>query len=231
MGAAPFGQHPAGSFDFTPPEHVVYVEPFPRRVRGHRGEGVVVDSEAVLLVHETGTLPHYAFPGGDVTVDGEPEPHAPGYVTVAWDSVDEWYEEDERVEVHPRDPYHRIDTFATTRAIQVSLSGIVLAESRRAHALFETSLPVRWYLPRDDVRLDLLEDSPTITRCAYKGTARHWSARVNGEAVDDIAWGYGDDEVWREGEPVRGLLAFYNELVDLEIDGVPQERPVSPWSR
>ena len=119
---------------------MVFVERFPGRVRGRIGDRTLVDRDAGLFVHETDELPHYAFPVADVHVDGEPEPHAPGHVTVAWEAMEEWYEEDERVEVHPRDPYHRIDTFATSRVVRVSLAGIVLAESRRARALFEMSL-------------------------------------------------------------------------------------------
>jgi len=208
---------------------VVFVERFPGRVRGRIGDRTLVDRDAGLFVHETDELPHYAFPVADVHVDGEPEPHAAGHVTVAWEAMEEWYEEDERVEVHPRDPYHRIDTLATSRVVRVSLAGIVLAESRRARALFEMSLQIRWYLPRDDVRFELLQESPTVTRCAYKGTARHWSAHTSGEVVDDVAWSH--EHVRREGEPVQHLVAFYDELVDVEIDGDPQDRPATRWSR
>lgn len=225
IGTGPFGPHPAGRFDFDPPGHVVYVERLPRRVRGVVDGKAVVDSEDAVLVHETDNLPHYAFPAGDVFLDAEPEPHADGYVTVPWDAVDVWFEEDERIEVHPRDPYHRIDTFSTSRRVTVSIDGVVLAESTRAKALYETGLPTRWYLPREDVRLDLLEPSETATQCAYKGTAQHWSARIRDRLVADVAWGYGHDVVFQEGEPVRGLVAFYNERVDLEVDGTREERP------
>jgi len=230
MGRAPFGGSPAGRFNFEPPDHVVYVEAFPRRVRAERGGEVVVDSDRVVLVHESGELPHYAFPGHDVRVPATPEPHAEGYVVVGWGEVDAWFEEDERVEVHPRDPYHRIDTFSTSRVITVSVEGVTLAQSGRAKALYETGLPVRYYLPAEDVRFDLLERSETVTQCAYKGTATHWSARVDGGLVTDVAWSYQDD-VWREGEPVRGLVAFYNERVDLDVDGGREERPRTKWSR
>lgn len=228
VGTAPFGPHRAGRFDFEPPHRAVFVEPFPRRVRAVLGGDTVVDSDAVLLVHETGQLPHYAFPAGDVSIDAEPEVHAGGHVTVPWDGVDAWFEEDERVEVHPRDPYHRIDTFGTSRRVEVSLDGTLLAASTRARALYETSLPVRWYLPAADVRTELLSPSSTVTECAYKGTARHWHTRLGDRVVEDVAWTY--DEVRREGEPVRGLIAFYNERVDLDVDGVRHERPITQWS-
>lgn len=229
IGKGPFGRRSAGRFDFDPPDHVVYVERFPRRVRADRGGETVVDSDAVVLVHESGKLPHYAFPAGDVRLDAPPEPHADGYVTVDWGAVDAWYEEDERVEVHPRDPYHRIDTFATSRHIVVSLGGVVLAESTGARALYETSLPTRYYLPAEDVRVDLLVPSDTVTRCAYKGTARHWSARVGDETVPDVAWTY--EQPRREAETVRDRIAFYDERVDVDIDGARQDRPETAWSR
>lgn len=231
IGTGPFGQRPGGRFNFEPPEHVVYVERLPRRVRAELAERIVVDSDRVVLVHESGKLPHYAFPVGDVHVDASPESHADGFVTVAWDAVDAWYEEDERIEVHPRDPYHRIDTLATSRRVTVSLDGVELADSSSAVALYETGLPIRWYLPTGDVRLDLLEPSTTVTECAYKGMARHWSARTGDRLVEDVAWGYGDDVVRRDGAPVLGRIAFYDERVDLDVDGTRQDRPVTPWSR
>jgi uncharacterized protein (DUF427 family) len=231
VGRGPFGQHPAGRFDVQIPEHVVYVESFPRRVRGVRNGETVVDSDAVKLVHASGRLPYYAFPAGDVRVEeARDEPAAPGHVRVPWDAVDAWFEEDEQVFVHVRDPYHRIDAVPTSRRVVVSLDGVVLADSGRAVGLYETSLPVRWYLPREDVRTDLLERSETITQCAYKGQPVHWSARLDGTLHEDVAWSY-DDDVRREAEDVRGRIAFYDERVDVDVDGVRQERPVTPWSQ
>lgn len=224
VGKGPFGRRSQGRFDFDVPDDVVYVEPFSRRVRGVVEGRVVIDSDAVILVHETDALPHYAFPVDAVELDGEaePEPHAAGYVTVPWDGVDAWFEEDERVEVHPRDPYHRIDTFSTSRRVQVSVDDVTLAESTRSRALYETGLPVRYYLPSADVAVGLLEASPTRTECPYKGTAQHWSARIDGRLVEDVAWQY-DREVRREAEPVQGLYAFYDDRVRIEVDGQPVE--------
>lgn len=124
IGTAPFGQAPAGRFNFEPPDTIAYVEPFPRRVLAQRGRQTV----------ESGHLPHYAFPVADVHIEAEPVEHADGHVTVPWDAVDAWFEEHERVEVHPRDPYHRIDTFSTSRRVTVSLDGVQLADSTRAKA-------------------------------------------------------------------------------------------------
>jgi uncharacterized protein (DUF427 family) len=228
IGRGPFGHRPAGSFNFEPPPHVVYVEEFPRRVRATRDGTTVVDSDRVKMVHESGKLPHYAFPREDVHADAAPEPHADGYVQVPWDDVDAWFEEDEQVFVHPKDPYHRIDVLTTSRSIRVSLDGQVLAESTRAAALYETGLPVRYYLPTEDVRTDLLERSDTLTRCAYKGEALHWSARLGDRLVPDVAWTYEDPRP--EVAPIRGRICFYNERVDLDVDGAAAERPQTPWS-
>ncbi len=231
LGRGPFGHRPAGAFNFRPPEHVVYVEELPRRVRAVKDGRTVVDSDRAKLVHESLQLPRYAFPRDDVDgdVEGAPEPHVEGHVHVPWGAADAWFEEDEVLAAHPLDPYHRIDTFATSRRIRVSVEGVVLADSTSALALFETGLPVRYYLPEGDVRTDLLDLSETLTVCAYKGRARHWSARV-GEGVPDVAWSY-DDDVKRDAERVRGRICFYNERTDLEVDGLLQERPWSPWSR
>jgi len=230
MGRGPFGHQPAGTFNFETPDTVVFVEPFNRRVRAVLDGVTVVDSERVCLVYESRTLPHYAFPAADVSVAGEPEPHAEGYLRVGWDTVDAWYEEDEEVFVHPRDPYHRIDTLPTSRRVRVLLAGEVLADSTAARALYETGLPIRYYVPFRDVRLEALELSDTVTQCAYKGSATHWSAKTGTGVASDVAWTY-DDGVRREAEEVRGRIAFYNERTDIEIDGIAQERPRSPWSR
>jgi uncharacterized protein (DUF427 family) len=230
IGRGPFGPDPAGRFDFDAPRQIRYDEAFPRRVRGILGGVPVVDSEGVRLVHATGSLAHYAFPAEDVHVACAPVPGLDGFVTVAWDSVDAWFEEDERILVHPRDPYHRIDVHATSRRVRVSVEGTEVACSSRVRALYETSLPTRWYFPRVDVRLDHLRESPTVTECAYKGAARHWTFVRGDRVVPDVAWSY-DDVVWREGEEIRNLVAFYDERVDIEIDGVLRERPVTRWSR
>jgi uncharacterized protein (DUF427 family) len=232
LGRGPFGQQP-GSFNFSVPGHVVYVEDLLRRVRAVKAAATVVDSERPKLVHETGRLPHYSFPAGDVHVEAVEgavdEPHAEGHLTLPWDAVDAWYEEDEQIFVHPHDPFHRIDVLGTSRRVRVELEGVELADSTRARALYETSLPVRYYLPVGDVRVQLLEVSPTVTQCAYKGTATHWSALIGDQVLADVAWTYEDAEP--EADRVQGRICFYNERVDLEVDGVRQDRPRSPWSR
>jgi uncharacterized protein (DUF427 family) len=162
------------------------------------------------------------------------EPIAPaaflaGHSAFYWEKLDEWFVEDEQVLGHPRDPYHRIDTYRTTRPVRVSLDGGTIAESTRAVALFESGLPARYYLPAEDVRTDLLEPSETTTRCAYKGVASYWHVRIGDELHEDLAWTYADPD--RDGRAIRDLICFFNERVDLEVDGRAEERPVTQWSR
>jgi uncharacterized protein (DUF427 family) len=160
---------------------------------------------------------------------GWSDPLLVGYVALDWHAIDEWFAEDDQLFGHPRDPYSRIDVHKSTRRVRVSYDGVVLAESQRPSILFETALPPRYYLPREDVRTELLVPSPTKTRCAYKGSASHWSAQIGERLVEDLVWSY--PEPMLEAEPVRDLLCFYQERVDLELDGALQTRPRTQWSR
>jgi uncharacterized protein (DUF427 family) len=139
----------------------------------------------------------------------------------------DWYEEDEPVVSHPRDPFHRIDVLRSSRQVRLELDGHVLAESDRARWLFETTLPVRFYLPREDVRVEL-QPSPTRTWCAYKGEASYWSPVLGRALVPDLGWTY--QAPLHDASDVQGLLAFFNERVDVVLDGQRQERPVTLWS-
>ena len=159
----------------------------------------------------------------------EGAPALSGYVAFQWHAMDRWLEEDEEMEGHVRDPYHRVDVLDSSRHVKVSLGGVALAETTRPKALYETGLPVRWYIPIEDLALDVLVHSDTRTTCAYKGDASTLSARVNGEVAPDIAWTYREPR--RDVDRVRGHVCFYNEFVDIEVDGEPQERPESPFSR
>jgi uncharacterized protein (DUF427 family) len=144
-----------------------------------------------------------------------------------WDRVDHWYEEDEEVFVHPRDPYHRVDVLPTSRHIKISLDGEVLAESDQAIALFESNLPTRWYLPREDVKVEL-ESTDTRTRCPYKGIASYYAVRrENGETVKDLIWYY--DDPLRAVDGIAGRLCFFNERVDVEVDGELEGKPETVW--
>ena len=146
-----------------------------------------------------------------------------GTVRLQWDAMEAWFEEDEQVYTHPRDPYTRVDILASSRNVRVLLDGVVLADSSSPRLLFETGLPTRHYLPRTHVRMDLLERSPTVTHCPYKGRAETWSVRVGEVLHDDLAWSY--PAPLPESQKVAGLVCFYNEKVDVYVDGVLAERP------
>ncbi|MBV9415537.1 MAG: DUF427 domain-containing protein [Solirubrobacterales bacterium] len=144
-----------------------------------------------------------------------------------WGRMDHWFEEDEEVFVHPRDPYHRVDVIPTSRHIRVSLDGEVLAETDRAMALFESNLPIRWYLPPEDVTVEL-QPTDTVTRCPYKGIASYYAVRrENGETVKDLIWHY--DDPLPAVDRIAGRLCFFNERVDVEVDGETEGRPETPW--
>jgi uncharacterized protein (DUF427 family) len=270
-GSGPFGDRPAGRFNFTPDPltgSVLYFDPVPYRLRGFFAGEAVFDTVGAKLLYETGHLPVYYVPEDDLRHDllepsdketrcphkgvasyrsiragdrFEPdavwayrEPIAPaaflaGYAAFYWRKLEEWFAEDEQVLGHPRDPYSRIDTYRMSRRVRVTLDGQLLAESTRAVGLFESGLPARFYLPVEDVRMELLEPSETHTRCAYKGVASYWHVRVGDTLHPDLAWTYAEPD--RDAQEIRGLICFFNERVDLEVDGRAQERPVTQWSR
>jgi uncharacterized protein (DUF427 family) len=185
-----------------------------------------------------GEASYYTITVGDRVVDAGawyyPEviasapPLLRGLVAFYWNRMDHWLEEDEEVFGHPRDPYHRIDVIRTDRVIRVSLDGELLAETRSGVALFESNLPVRWYMPVEDVAA-ALEPTDTVTRCPYKGLASYYSVRLAGGAVErDLVWYYPGP--LPEAARIKGLVCFFNERVDLELDGELQRRPESPWS-
>lgn len=229
-GTGPFGHHPNGRLNFDPPDRVVYVEPWPRRVRALAGDDVVVDSERTVLVHESGRLPRYAFPAEDVSVEAEAEPELEGYVQVPWSRADRWLEEDEEIIVHPHDPYHRIEVLPSSRDVRVRIGGELFAQSTRPRILFETSLPPRYYLPREDIRMDALEPSDLRTGCAYKGWATYWDAVTSTGRVPAAAWSY--LEPLREGESIGNLLCFFQERkeIEVQVDGIVIESAPTAWS-
>ncbi len=151
-----------------------------------------------------------------------------GFIAFAFDRMDHWYEEDEEIFAHAKDPYHRIDAYKSSRRVRVSLAGQLLAESERAIALFESNLPVRWYLPADDVLAKLVA-SDTVTDCGYKGRASYCSVDIDGEVVRDLVWFY--TAPLPDGIAVKDLLCFFNERVDIELDDELQPRPQTPWTR
>lgn len=149
-------------------------------------------------------------------------------VRFEWTAMDHWFEEDVEVFVHPRSPEVRIDALASSRHVRVSIDGEVVADSVRPTILFETGLPERYYLPPTDVRMDLLTPTATKTACPYKGFANYWSVTVDDTTHADLAWGYRTP--LPESAAVAGLVCFYNEKVDLDVDGVRIDRPSTKFS-
>jgi uncharacterized protein (DUF427 family) len=152
-----------------------------------------------------------------------------GTVRFEWAALDAWFEEDEEVFVHPRNPYARVDALRSNRTVRVELGGVVLAESDCPVMVFETGLPTRYYLDRTAVNLGHLLPTETVTSCPYKGnTSGYWSVDIGGELHPDVAWAY--DFPTRQLLPIAGLIAFYNEKVDLTVDGERLERPTTHFS-
>jgi uncharacterized protein (DUF427 family) len=149
-------------------------------------------------------------------------------VRFEWNALDEWLEEDEPVYVHPRDPYKRVDILASSRHVQVTLDGVLLADSHAPRILYETSLPPRYYLPLPDVRQEFLRPSTSTSSCPYKGNAAYWSVEVNGVLHPDLVWIYRTPVP--ESQKIAGLACFYNEQVDLTVDGEPLTRPRTQFS-
>ncbi len=139
-----------------------------------------------------------------------------GHVAFYWGELYEWYADDERLIVHARDPFTRIDVYPLSRRVRVLRDGEVLAESDRALALYETGLVTRYYFPREDVRLELAEESDSHTGCAYKGFASYYNVRVGARLHKDLAWYYPEPQ--HDAERVRDMIAFWNERVDIEVD-------------
>ncbi|MGG3571928.1 DUF427 domain-containing protein [Bacillus gobiensis] len=146
-----------------------------------------------------------------------------GYYSFYWEKVDHWYEESEEIFVHPRDPYKRVDAIKSSRHIQIVLNDITLADSNRPVIVFETGVPVRYYIPEEDVRTDVLKQTNLVTRCPYKGEASYWNAELNDKIYENIVWSYLDPI--QEISKIKGLFSFYNEKVDVYIDGEKEEKP------
>jgi uncharacterized protein (DUF427 family) len=149
-------------------------------------------------------------------------------VAFYWDRVDAWFEEDDEVFKHARDPYKRIDVLQSSRHVEVFIDGVKVADTVRPRLLFETGLPTRYYIPRLDVRIDLLRPSATTSVCPYKGVASYHSVALPDRVAEDIAWYY--PAPIPEIPKIEAHLCFFNEKVDIVVDGVLQERPISPWS-
>ncbi|MRH90337.1 DUF427 domain-containing protein [Nocardia sp. SYP-A9097] len=167
-------------------------------------------------------------PGAAVRYLDSPTPELQNLVRLDAKAMDEWFEEDEPIYGHPRDPFHRVDILSSSRHIRVEVAGQTVAESHNPRILFETGLPARYYLPLTDIRLDLLQHSGTRTMCPYKGNAEYWSLKLGEDLYPDLVWIYRTPVP--ESQKIAGFASFYNEKVDIYVDGVLESRPQSPFS-
>jgi uncharacterized protein (DUF427 family) len=142
-------------------------------------------------------------------------------IRLEWAAMDAWFDEDEEVFTHPRDPYTRVDILPSSRHVRIVVDGITVAESARSTLLFETGLPPRYYLPKTDVRMELLVPTASSSHCPYKGDANYWSLTLDDDDVDDVAWSYRTP--LPESQKIAGLVCFYPDKVDLYVDGRLQE--------
>lgn len=201
--------------------------PSPKRLRVVRNGQTIVDTINALLVWEHEYYPRYYIPADEVAEpchDTSGIGDIAGYVALDWNSMDGWYEEDEACLKHARNPYNRVDALRSSRHVRVEIDGEVVAESTSPVVLFETGFPPRYYLPALDVRQDLLVATDLVTACPYKGIAQYWSVGDH----ENIVWSY--PSPLPESQPVQGLYCFYNEKVDLFVDGEPAGRPVTMFS-
>ena len=211
----------------VPYENTADASPPPPKDEVRMGDGPSVLAPGNFRLHTTSGQ-ELTIGTGDRALIGAgfrpTDPDLADYVVLDWDAFDTWLEEEERLFAHPRDPFHRVDVRTSTRKVRISANGVLLAESTTPTLVFETGLPTRYYLPRTDVVADLVPAVKT-TECAYKGEASYYSV---GD-LTDIAWTY-EQPLW-DCPGIQGLVAFFTERqVDLELDGVPIERPITPWS-
>jgi uncharacterized protein (DUF427 family) len=200
--------------------------------------GALVPSDKASHCPRKGDASYWSIVVGDRTapdavwgyetnpVEGAPD--LSGYRAFYWNAVDHWYEEDEEVFVHARDPFKRIDALRSSRHVRVEIDGVVLADTHRPTLLFETGIDTRYYIPRADLELELLRPSARESACPYKGTAGYYSAIVGDRVVEDIAWTY--THPIAEIPKIEQLVAFFDEHVDTYVDGELQPRPASAWS-
>ena len=128
-----------------------------------------------------------------------------------------------KIYIHARDPYHRVDVLNSSRHIKVAIDGVTVAETKRGRLLFETNLPTRYYIPKEDVQMDLLVPSMHRSQCPYKGVASYYSVKVAEKTHDNIVWYY--PFPIPECPKIENLLCFYNEVVDIWLDGELEVRP------
>jgi len=244
----------------APPFTDAHIEDSPKRIRVLFGGQFIVDTQKAKLVWESRYYPTYFFPqselaqehiqlasehpDGDkydlnvgakkaaeaVTFYSSPShQHLKGLLKINFSNADAWFEEDEQIFVHPKDPYKRVDVLNSSRHIRIEVDGVEVANSHSPKLLYETGLPVRTYIPKTDCRLDLLNPSDLTTACPYKGEAHYYHIQISPEKrLENSVWFYRNPNL--ECAAINGLVAFYDEKLDVFVDGVKQTRPKSLWS-
>ncbi|TRM64406.1 hypothetical protein BD626DRAFT_491711 [Schizophyllum amplum] len=236
-----------------------HMEDCPKRVRVVFQGIYIIDTRKAKLVWEKPQYPTYFFPNnelpswyldnlrlipegavydlaagakravGGVTKYTNPTSPIEGFFKLDFPAMDAWFEEDEEIFVHPKDPYKRIDILQSSRHVRVEINCQVIAETRAPRMLYETTLPPRTYIPRTDCQAEMLIPSEKSTGCPYKGRANYYSVQLlTGEIVPDVAWSYRYPT--QESTSIRGYICFYDEKVDLFVDGEKQVRPITHFS-
>ncbi|KAH9994784.1 DUF427-domain-containing protein [Russula vinacea] len=226
--------------------HAGYFEDAQRRVRVLFGGQYIVDTRKAKLVWEHAYYPSYFFRYPDVpekflrnpkqgatsttydlvvadrTAEDAVTVHNVGnlkdHVKITFDKVDAWLEEDEEIYQHPRDPYKRIDIRQSSRHVRIEIDGVELANTTKPRLLFETG----------DVRLELLSHSKLTTGCPYKGSANYYDINLPSGKKNDLAWWY--RTTFPESTDIKGFISFFDEKVDVFVDGQLQEKPKTPFS-
>lgn len=218
------------SYAFPDEDLHAVVTPAPSE-RGEAGHRPVLDPSIGFAVHTCDGEPLSLELDGVELVGAGFRPadaDLAGYVILDFPAFDEWLEEDEPIVGHPRDPFSRIDIRPSSSRVRVEVDGQLLADSSSPLLLFETGLPTRFYLPPEDVRLDLFTKSATTTTCAYKGHASYWSVDVGGRTHADLAWTY--EQPLPGTSEIAGHVTFFDERADVTVDGVRRSRPTTLWS-
>jgi uncharacterized protein (DUF427 family) len=198
-------------------------------IRAELGPAVAPSNgDAPPVLHPGIPFSVHSAPGEPLTVAGREgagfrfdDPDLAGYVALDFDAF-EWREEDEPIKGHPRDPYHRVDVRRSERPVRIEVGGEVVAETTRAGLLCETNLPMRFYLPREDVRVPL-EPSSFRSHCPYKGDAVYFSVEAGGQRLEDVAWSY--EHPYPGLQAVAGYVAFWDHRVDVFLDGSLRQPP------
>jgi len=152
-----------------------------------------------------------SFHGGDLD----------GYVKIDFEAMDAWFEEDIQIYGHPKNPFTRIDILPSSRRVRVEIEGVTVAESSKCSFLYETGLRTRYYMPKTDVKLNYLTPSATTTKCPYKGEAQYYNVVIKGKEHKDLVWWY--QYPTTESAAIAGLACFYNEKVDVFVEGVKEK--------